>query len=348
MLILIEEDTEAMLTLRHVNLKGINETPIQIGNRSSLTIQVEGVNTLNKEGIRVPASARLTLQGSGELKIMNNRNYSVGIGSNYNDPYGTIVIDMDGILIVQASGDKVVCIGGGRSAGEGISILKGTCNLSANGISVIALGSTTGDTQITIGQASVSAVIDGNDALGVGSLSGQALIRSVGILNITANCERATGIGSMNGTGEIRLEGGYVSVILHCDAGACIGSFSGEVSARFSNTRVRIHGEGNRIAGFGSTDGACDTRIESGHISGELLAGNRMLLGNEHSRVIITGGNVCIFPENSQVPVSPDGLPLHCKTPDGDHFEASFKDRRESWTYIADRDDDGHLYVWVP
>ncbi len=348
MLILIEEDTKAVLTLRHVNLKGINETPIQIGNRSSLTIQVEGVNTLNKEGIRVPASARLTLQGSGELKIMNNRNYSVGIGSNYNDPYGTIVIDMDGILIVQASGDKVVCIGGGRSAGEGISILKGTCNLSANGISVIALGSTTGDTQITIGQASVSAVIDGNDALGVGSLSGQALIRSVGILNITANCERATGIGSMNGTGEIRLEGGYVSVILHCDAGACIGSFSGEVSARFSNTRVRIHGEGNRIAGFGSTDGACDTRIESGHISGELLAGNRMLLGNEHSRVIITGGNIRIFPENSQVPVSPDGLPLHCETPDKDHFEASFKDRRESWTYTADRDDDGHLYVWVP
>lgn len=348
MLILIEEDTEAVLTLRHVNLKGINETPIQIGNRSSLTIQVEGVNTLNKEGIRVPASARLTLQGSGELKIMNNRNYSVGIGSNYNDPYGTIVIDMDGILIVQASGDKVVCIGGGRSAGEGISILKGTCNLSANGISVIALGSTTGDTQITIGQATVSAVIDGNDALGVGSLSGQALIRSVGILNITANCERATGIGTMNGTGEIRLEGGYVSVILHCDAGACIGSFSGEISARFSSTRVRIHGEGNRIAGFGSTDGACDTRIESGHISGELLAGNRMLLGNEHSRVIITGGNIRIVPENSQVPVSPDGLPLHCETPDEDHFEASFKDRRESWTYTADRDDDGHLYVWVP
>ena len=347
MLILIEEDTEAVLTLRNVNLKGINETPIQIGNRSNLTLRVEGLSTLNKEGIRVPASSRLTLQGSGELKIMNNRNYSVGIGSNYNDPYGTIVIDMDGLLTVQASGDKVVCIGGGRSAGEGISILKGTCSLSANGISVIGLGSSTGDTQISIGQASVSAVIEGNDALGVGSFSGQALIRSVGVLNVTANCERATGIGSMNGTGEINLEGGYVSVILHCDAGACIGSFSGEVSARFSNTRIRIHGEGNRIAGFGSTDGACDTRIESGFVSAELLAGNRMLLGNEHSRVIITGGNVRIFPE-AQTPVSPDGVPLHCETPSEDHFEASFKDRRESWTYTADRDEAGHLFVWVP
>lgn len=348
MLILIEEDTEAELTLRNVNLKGINETPIQLGNRSRLTLHVEGVNTLNKEGIRVPASARLTMQGSGELKIMNNRNYSVGIGSNYNDPYGTIVIDMDGILTVQSSGDKVVCIGGGRSAGEGISILKGTCSLSANGISVIGLGSSTGDAQITIGQAAISAVIEGNDALGVGSLSGQTLIRSIGVLNVTANCERATGIGSMTGTGEIRLEGGYASITLHCDTGACIGSFSGEVSARFSNTRVRIHGEGNRIAGFGSTDGACDTRIESGFVSAELLAGERMLLGNEHSRVIITGGNVRIFPENSQVPVSPDGRPLHCETPAENHFEASFTDKRESWTYVADRDEDGQLFVWIP
>ena len=152
----------------------------------------------------------------------------------------------------------------------------------------------------------------------------------------------------MSGTGEIQLEGGYVSVILHCDAGACIGSFSGEVSVRFSNTHVRIHGEGNRIAGFGSTDGACDTRIESGNVSAELLARERMLLGNEHSRVIITGGNVRIFPENGQTPFSPGNLPLHCETPSEDHFEASFKDRRESWTYTADRDEDGHLYVWVP
>ena len=132
----------------------------------------------------MPASACLTLRGSGELKILNNRNYSVGIGSNYNDPYGTIVIDMDGRLIIQSSGDKVVCIGGGRSAGEGISVVKGTCTLSANGISVIGLGSSTGDAQITIGNASITIAIDGNDAVGVGSLSGQVFLRSSGALSI--------------------------------------------------------------------------------------------------------------------------------------------------------------------
>ena len=73
-----------------------------------------------------------------------------------------------------------------------------------------------------------------------------------------------------------------------------------------------------------------------------------MLLGNEHSRVIITGGNVRFFPDGSQTPVSPDGLPLHCVTPKENHFEAEYRDRRETWTYAADRDADGSLFVWIP
>ena len=72
-----------------------------------------------------------------------------------------------------------------------------------------------------------------------------------------------------------------------------------------------------------------------------------MVLGNEHSRVIITGGNVRISPEG-QTPVSPDGLPLSCRTPDGDRFEAECHDRRGSWTYTADRDEEGQLWVWLP
>ena len=349
MLIRVDDNTDATLVFRNVNLKGVNETPIQIGNRSRLTLQVEGENTLNKEGIRVPASSGLTLQGSGDLAILNNRNYSVGIGSNYNDPYGTIIIDLDGTLNIQSSGDKVVCIGGGRSAGEGISIRKGALRLAANGISVIGLGSSTGDTRIGIENgASVTAVIDGNDSLGIGSLSGLAEISSAGALDVTANCERATGIGSMNGTGNIVLDGGTVSVTVHCDAGACIGTFSGEVSTLIRNARIRIHGEGNRVAAFGSADGACDTRIESGDVAGGVLARERMVIGNENSRMIITGGNVAIFPENNQTPVSPAGAPLHCMTPAEDHFEQECKDKRSAWTYVADRNAEGQLYVWLP
>ena len=348
MLIRIAEDSEAVLTLNNVNLKGVNETPIQLGRRCSLTLRLEGSNTLNKEGIRVPVYSSLTLQGSGDLKVLNNRNYSVGIGSSYNDPYGTITIDMEGSLSVQSSGDKVVCIGGGRSTGGGISLLRGKCRLTGNGISVIGLGSSTGDTRVSIGRASLQAVIEGNDALGIGSLSGQAHIRSAGDLDITVNSERATGIGSMSGTGEVLLEGGSSSVTIHCDAGACIGTFTGEISARIEGARVHIHGEGNRVAGLGSVDGACETRIGSGDVDGDVLAGDRMLLGNGHSRVIVTGGNVRLSPDAGQAPFSPGGAPLYCHSPAEDHFEAECKDSRTSWTYTADRNADGRLSVWLP
>ena len=152
----------------------------------------------------------------------------------------------------------------------------------------------------------------------------------------------------MNGAGEALLEGGSASVTIHCDVGACIGTFSGEYSSRIRDAVVRIHGEGNRVAGFGSPDGACNTEIMSGDVQGDILAGERMLLGNEHSRVIITGGNVRLFPEGSNVPISPGGLHLVSQTPKKDHFEQTFSDQRGSWTYIADRNPEGNLFVWIP
>lgn len=347
LVIRVADDACASLTLKNVNLKGVNEPVIQLGARSRLTLVLEGNSVLNRDGIRVPPAACLTLQGSGNLKIHNTRNYSVGIGSTCNDPFGTIVLDLEGSLDIQSSGDKVLCIGGGRSAGEGITLLRGSCRFTANGISAIGIGSITGDCRVMIREgAAVSVTVEGNDAIALGSLSGPSFIRSAGILNLTVNSERSTGIGSMSGQGDILLEGGSVSVTVHCDTGACIGTFNGEITSRIAGARVRIRGEGNKVAGLGSPEGACDTLIEGGDVQGEVFAGERMLLGNEHSRVVITGGNVCLFPEN-RTPVSPGGLPLHYRTPEGDHFEQSFRDSRSAWTYTADRNPEGQLGVWV-
>lgn len=343
----IADDARAAVTLNNVNLKGVNESAIRLGKRSDLTLELKGNNILSKDGIRVPPDARLAIRGSGNLQIRNSRNYSVGIGANYNDPYGTIVIDLEGSLDVFSSGDKMVCIGGGKSAGEGISLLRGSCGLQANGMSMIGIGSSSGDARIYIGDASVSARLEGNDVLAVGSFSGTASVHSSGSLDLILNSERCTGIGSMNGQGEILLDGGSVSVTAHCDAGACIGTFSGETASRILDTRVRIHAEGNRVAGFGSPDGACDTVIESGDIQAEIMAGEGMPLGNKYSRVVVTGGNFCFSPA-VQVPVSPGDVPLRFLAPEGNHFEQSFSDRRASWTYRADRSADGLLGVWIP
>ena len=337
------------LTLRNANLRSANEPVIRLGRESELTLILEGDNLLDKDGILVPPTARLILRGEGSLAIHNNRNYAVGIGANYNDPYGSILVDMTGTLRLRSAGDRVVCMGGGRSGGDGILFRRGNCFFQANGISVLGIGSTSEDARVTVEEnASISVQMEGNEGVGIGSLTGDAYLRSAGIISAVLNCERCVALGSMTGSGQLMLEGGRIDTDVHCDLGVCIGTYSGEIASLLKRAAVRLHGEGNRVAGLGSVEGACDTRIESGHVSGEILAGENLLLGNSHSRVIVTGGNIPLFPPQNQCPVSPGGLPLHYQTPSEDHYEKSFRDRRESWTYTADRDSEGRLGVWIP
>ena len=347
MVLHIEDGAEAVITLDQVNIKGSREPAIQLGRDSRVTLILEGQNTLTKEGIHVPASASLTVEGSGQLHIHNNRNYSVGIGTNFNDPYGTIVLNTSGTVSIHSSGDKVVCLGGGRSAGEGIRIRRGRCSFSASGINVLGIGSAGGKADIDIRDTDLSVHGEGNEVLLIGSMAGDARIRLSGDVRLSSACERATGLGTLTGTADVLVEGGSISASINCDTGAIIGTFDGEAVVRCRDTRISLHGEGNRVAGFGSITGACDTRVESGDISGELLAGERLMLGNGNSRFTVTGGNFQIFPDASAGPVSPDGQPLVYRQPKEDHYEKTFRDRRETWTYIADRNREGRLGVWI-
>ncbi len=347
MVLRVEDGADAVITLRQVNMKGAVEPPIQLGQNSRVRLILEGQNTLTKEGIHVPASASLTIEGNGQLHIHNNRNYSVGIGTNYNDPYGSITLNASGVISIHSSGDKVVCLGGGRSAGRGIRLLQGVCSLSASGINVIGIGSAAGRAEVEASGVSLSVRGEGNEVMLIGSVSGESRIRVSGDIRLSAACERVTGVGTLTGSADVRLEGGSLHASVNCDTGAIIGTFDGEAVVRCRDTRIVLHGEGNRVAGFGSITGACDTRVESGDVSGELLAGERLMLGNRNSRFTVTGGNFRIFPDASAGPVSPAGRPLIFLNPREDHFEQTFSDGRETWIYKADRNSEGHLGVWV-
>ena len=344
----VDDGAEAEITLNQVNMKGEVEPTIQLGRNSRVKLILVGQNTLTKEGIRVPGSASLTIAGEGQLHVNNNRNYSVGIGANYNDPYGSITLDAAGPVTIHSSGDKVACLGGGRSSGEGIRILRGTVKLSASGINVVGIGSASGKSDIRVENAAVEIHAEGNEALLIGSVTGESSIRLNGSIRLSSGCEQVTAVGTMNGTAEVAITGGTVDANIHCDIGAIIGTLDGEAKVLCRDTRLLLHGEGNRVAAIGSVTGACDSRMESGELRGVLLAGERMLLGNSNSRFTVTGGNLQIFQDASPPPVSPAGLPLHLLTPAEDHFEQTFRDRRETWTYVADRNEEGCLGVYVP
>ncbi len=149
--------------MNNININGIEEPTIRLGDRSRLELILNGNNTLDKEGILVPASASLTVRGGRDLRINNTRNYAVGIGSSYNDPYGTIRIETNGTVSVHASGEKITCLGGGRSTGEGISVIGGKLDLVGNGVSVVCFGSYDGVANISVRDADVRVHGDGNE-----------------------------------------------------------------------------------------------------------------------------------------------------------------------------------------
>ena len=98
---------------------------------------------------------------------------------------------------------------------------------------------------------------------------------------------------------------------------------------------------------FGSLNGKCVTRAESGEIDGSLLAVEVLLLGNENSSFVVTGGNIHLAQDSDHTPVSPAGTPLCFGNPSKDHYEATFRDGDEEWTYKADRNENGYLGVWI-
>ncbi|MBQ6634454.1 MAG: hypothetical protein IJU51_01015 [Clostridia bacterium] len=149
--------------MNNINIKGIEEPTIRLGDRKRLELILNSNNTLDKEGILVPASASLTVRGGRDLRINNTRNYAVGIGSSYNDPYGTIRIETNGTVSVHASGEKITCLGGERSTGEGISVIGGKLDLVGNGVSVVCFGSYDGVANISARDADVRVHGDGNE-----------------------------------------------------------------------------------------------------------------------------------------------------------------------------------------
>ena len=344
----VADGANVRLILNNVSIKGTEEPTIRLGDKSRLELTLHGKNTLDKEGILVPASAELTVRGDGDLWINNIRNYAVGIGSGYNDPYGTICLAQEGTVTIRSSGSKNLCLGGGWSAGEGIRVLGGKLDLKGNGINVVCFGSYAGAADIDIQDANLIIHGDGNEVLLLGSRSGAAKIRArESQLRLSAASELLTGLGTFSGSANAEANRCEISFETRCDRGTVAGSFDGEARILFRDSKVCSYAEGYRVSGFGSLNGSCTVRVDGGEVDGSLLAVERLLLGNDRSRFVVTGGNIHLARESDKTPVSPAGLPLRFAEPDADHYEATFRDPEEEWIYRADRNEEGYLGVWI-
>lgn len=345
----IADNADVKLTFTDVNLTGIDEPAIQLGKGSNVEICLKGYSTINKNGIWVPANARLKITGDGALLINSNDTYTVGIGARYDDPYGEIIFEHTGRIKVISSGDKLVGVGGGYSSSP-ISIRSGHLEVAGSGISVIGIGSSAGEAQIEILDASVMVKESGNESLGIGTVRGKAKIYSEGGLNVTADGEKAVAIGTIYGDdASVTLEKGEILATIHCDTGCVVGSFAGTGCIASRDCTLTIYGEGSVATGIGSSRGKVTTEISGGIVDVKVLSGGGQTFGGGEDKVIITGGNV-INRGGTQIEAwNAYGQKLHACILEQDAYEEVIRTEHGEYVYGAKRTKEHEiLCVYLP
>ena len=349
MVVRVADNVKSTLIFRDANFKGATETTVQIGSGCQVTVVLKGENTLHKEGILVPPTSSLLVTGDGNLSIMASRNDGVGIGANFNSPYGSLVFDMTGRIAIDASGDHVIGIGGGKMVKECIRMINGNFDVEARGISVVGIGSATGNADIQVEQASIRVHCAGDEAVCIGSFAGRLKLKTTGIIETITDSERGVGIGSISGKeSELYFTRGQVRAVNHCFISTCIGSLDGSIAAYFTGAVVDVYGEGNSISGIGSIKGRSRTIVSGGTLHLGFLSGNVMPFGNEQCQLTVNGGNILAEGLNINAK-NLFGTPLQPLMVDADSFEKQIDTDLGSYIYRAQRHEAyPQLCVYLP
>ena len=113
----IMENHSCEVRFKNVNISSQEKPCISIGSYAQLTLIVEGSNTCNYMGIRVPEGAYFQLSGSGDLTIESASKFGYGIGGDCDSSYGCISLESTGKLEIICNSDRSIGIGGGFKSG---------------------------------------------------------------------------------------------------------------------------------------------------------------------------------------------------------------------------------------
>lgn len=313
MTIVTDPDSECVINLDNVNIKGHNETTICIGKNAKLELNLIGENTIGKEGIRVPATSELTVIGDGNLTINADRNNGVGIGGNFDNSFGTMTFASTGLIKINSSGDKIISIGGGKQGeNSSINLLKGKIEIDGYGIKAMGIGAVSGNTTINILSAETDIHINANEAVGIGAMSGNLKYISNSNVAVKVQGERIVGIGVIeNGTGNIVFSKGKAMLDVRGADAIGIGSFDSDIEITCSTPElISVYGEGTQVCGIGNRNGTGKVLISSGEVKSYILAAKPNWFGTNGSNVVITGGTITGGEDGISSPENSFGEPL--------------------------------------
>ena len=348
----IDDNTESLLSIRDINIRGREKPSIEIGENSKLVLCVEGDNYMSYEGIRVPKSSKLIVQGNGNLTIRVDHNNGVGIGCALPDsPYGSILFEQTGKVRVETNGDIAVGIGGIVADDESfLKFATGDYEVIANGSKSIGIGALGGPTKIIIDNCHIALSASGADAVGIGSFFGNVDISSIGDIEMDVSGSNSTGIGTLkDNEGKILINSGLVNIILHCMEGVAIGSMNGMVDTYVFGDEIFVFAEGSDVGGIGDYRGSGNTYIRSGTVKITLLAAMPIALGGTKGMLEISGGNVLCDLTNSLQPVNQFGTPVyHREVASDEPYTMKIETEEGAYIYQANPTelfDNIHIYL---
>ena len=199
------------------------------------------------------------------IDISNNN--SSCIGSSFDDTFGKITVDMDGgELEMRANGIHSICLGGGVSSCETpINLLSGNITIIANGKDAIGIGSYDGSCGIELGKVSIDASCSGDNSVAIGSLCGYINVKARhSRLSLRALGEKAGCISALAGLkgdtpSMIDIEQSQLDLLMKANRGAAIGCRRTDSDITIKDSEIKIHAEGEKIAGIGSAE--CDGKL---------------------------------------------------------------------------------------
>jgi EAL domain-containing protein (putative c-di-GMP-specific phosphodiesterase class I)/GGDEF domain-containing protein len=274
------------------NSTGVGALNLEAG--ADVTLKLVGTSILEGQGIRIPETAKLTLTGEGSLEVRATVNNGVAIGGTYLQDFGDIIIENEGKLVIGCTGDNYVGIGGGgQNAYSNITAKNTDIDLSVLCSHSVGIGTFTGGVKINLAGASVSGIVNGNESVGIGSLSGIVSVVAGGDINLRCIGPDVVGIGVLGSSeSDIVISGGDIFMHLKSATACGIGSPSGKTVITIKDGIVGIVGEATKASGIGGFGAAGDVYIENGTLTIELFASERLSIGLKKGKCVIAGGNL--------------------------------------------------------
>ena len=273
--IAIMENHSCEVRLKNVNIISQDKPCISIGSYAQLTLTVEGVNTCNYMGIRVPEGAFFHLLGSGDLKIDCYTKLGYGIGGDCDSSYGCITLESNGNVDIICNSDRSIGIGGGSNPDDSeICLESGSVHVDVGSPNALAIGCSEGNSLIYANPGcELDLEVNGISSVGMGSLSGETHIKCYSDLKFTGGGSKVVGIGVLNkGEGEIFVADSKLKFYLRTNFGTCIGTIGGCVNVETNHCKIEVNAEGGEITGIGDAKGSGDVTLDHTELKAYILA----------------------------------------------------------------------------